>query len=378
MHSTHAETKNIVVVKRTILIVLAALLCFGVAFLGGWFGALASINQNASTTSKRLANDGNLVVSTQEVDVAGLAEKVSPSVVSIITSSTSFRQGLYQAAGTGMVVSKNGYILTNKHVVEGADKATVIMSNGNSYKDVPVVGSDPLNDIAFLKIPNVSDLSPVELGDSKTVRAGQHVIAIGNALGQYENSVTSGIISGLGRPVLAGDETGTSVESLSDLLQTDTAINSGNSGGPLLNIKGQVIGINTAVAADAQNIGFAIPIGAVKGMLENLIETGRADRAFMGIQYVTITSEAKTQYNLPVTQGDYVYVDAGSAIKADGPADKAGIKDRDILLKVNGEQISPGKSISTLIGEYKPGDTVTITLQRDGKTQNVRVTLGKY
>jgi S1-C subfamily serine protease len=211
-------------------------------------------NTDSTTASHRLANDGNLTVSKQEADIASLTEKVSPSVVSIISSSSqSSRGAVYQAAGTGMIVSKDGYILTNKHVVEGARAVTVISSTGTTYKDVAVVGTDPLNDIAFLKIPNASNLPAVELGDSKTVRVGQQVVAIGNALGQYNNTVTSGIISGLGRPVQAGDEQGKAVENLSDLLQTDAAINTGNSGGPLLNLQGQVIGINTAVAADAQN-----------------------------------------------------------------------------------------------------------------------------
>ncbi len=364
--------------KRILHYIIVGTSCFVLAFVGGVSGAVIGLKSSSTTSPSRLANDGNFVVSKQDVDIAALAEKVSPSVVSIITSGSSIAGGMYEAAGTGMIVSSNGYILTNKHVVEGARRATVILANGTTYKDVEVVGNDPMNDVAFLKIPNVSNLTPIELGDSKTVRVGQHVIAIGNALGQYDTSVTSGIISGIGRPVQAGDESGTSIESLSDLLQTDAAINSGNSGGPLINVQGQVIGMNTAVAADAQNIGFAIPIGAVKGMLAGLIASGNVERPIVGVQYVTITPDTKTQYNLPVSQGDYVYSEAGSAVKSGGPADKAGIKDRDILLKVNGEQISPGKSIATLIGEYRPGDVVTISLQRDGKTMDVRVTLGKY
>jgi S1-C subfamily serine protease len=361
--------------KSTILL----LLCFVVAFSGAWLGTVLSLRSNSTTPATRVQNDGNLVATKQEVDMTALTEKVSPSVVSIITSGASMSAGgMYEAAGTGMVVSKNGYVLTNKHVVSGARSATVIMSDGSTHKNVPIVGTDPLNDIAFLKIPDVNDLKAIELGDSKTVRVGQQVVAIGNALGQYDNSVTSGIVSGLGRPVQAGDESGRNVETLSDLLQTDAAINSGNSGGPLLNMQGQVIGINTAVAADAQNIGFAIPIGSVKGALAGLIESGTVARAIMGVQYLTITPEVKAEYNLPVTRGDYVYAAAGSAIKAGGPADQAGIKDKDILLKVNGEQISAGKSVATLVGEYKPGDVVVITLQRDGKTQDVRVKLGKY
>lgn len=375
MQPVETTTTNKTKVMRNVLLGVS---CFVLAFVGGVSGAVVGLQSTTSNKTVKNANDGNLIISKDAVDVSSLAEKVSPSVVSIITSGATFAGGMYEAAGTGMIVSANGYILTNKHVVEGARSATVILSNGTTYKGVEVVGTDPMNDVAFLKIPKVSNLTPIELGDSKTVRVGQNVIAIGNALGQYDTSVTSGIISGIGRPVQAGDESGSSVENLSDLLQTDAAINSGNSGGPLINIKGQVIGMNTAVAADAQNIGFAIPIGAVKGMLAGLIKNGSVDRPIVGVQYVTITPEIKTQYNLPVSEGDYVYSEAGSAVKNGGPADKAGIKDKDILLKVNGEQISPGKSIATLIGEYMPGDVVTITLQRGGKTIDVRVTLGKY
>lgn len=375
---THVQKRKLRFMKKAVLLVS----CFVLAFFGALTGTMLGTygqNTGSNTTSHRLANDGNLTVSKQEADIASLTERVSPSVVSIISSAPdSGRSSMYQAAGTGMIVSKDGYVLTNKHVVNGARAVTIVTSTGTTYKDVSVTGTDPLNDIAFLKIPNVSNLPTVELGDSKTVRVGQQVVAIGNALGQYNNTVTSGIISGLGRPVQAGDEQGRAVENLSDLLQTDAAINSGNSGGPLLNLRGQVIGINTAVAADAQNIGFAIPIGSIKGALDGVLKTGTVSRAIMGVQYVTITPETKSEYNLPINQGDYVYGGNQPAVKSDGPADKAGIREKDILLKVNGEQIGAGKSISTLIGEYKPGDTVVITLQRDGKVQDVRVTLGKY
>lgn len=381
LHHPHPVQPSQQIQKRPINYFRVAsfvLLCFSLAFVGGWLGANVGLGANTvSTSPTRMANDGNLVVSKEEADIAALAENVSPSVVSIVSSGATFT-GSYQAAGTGMIVSKDGYVLTNKHVVGTARSVQVVTSSGSTYEDAEVVGVDPLNDVAFIKIPNVRDLPAVQLGDSKTVRVGQQVVAIGNALGQYQNSVTSGIISGLGRPVRAGDEQGQNVETLSDLLQTDTAINSGNSGGPLLNLQGQVIGINTAIAADAQNIGFAIPIGAVKGMLAGLIETGEVERAIMGVQYLTITPEIKNEFDLSVESGDYVYAERGAAVRAGGPAAEAGIQDKDILQKVNGEPITAGKSISTLIGEYKPGDTVSITLLRGGKSLDVKVTLGAY
>lgn len=272
-----------------------------------------------------------------------------------------------------MIVSKDGYILTNKHVIEGSKTATVVLSNGMSYKNVPVIGTDPLNDLAFLKIPDAKDLPIIELGDSKTVRVGQQVIAIGNALGQYQNTVTSGIISGLGRPVSAESESG--VENLSDLLQTDAAINSGNSGGPLLNMQGQVIGINTAVAADAQNIGFAIPIGAAKGMLSRLVATGKLQRAVVGVQYLPITPEVREEYKLSAEKGDYVTRVGGVA---NSVAEKAGIKEKDIITKVNGVDVEPGKSTSTLVGEFQPDDEITLTVLRGNEILELKLQLGVF
>jgi serine protease Do len=305
--------------------------------------------------------------------------------VSILTTSqqaaTYYNRGYeQQGAGTGMIVTADGYIMTNNHVVDGADTVTVVLPNGSTYDNVQVVGSDPLNDVAFLKIKNVKDLPTVVFGDSKTVRVGQNVIAIGNALGQYQNTVTSGIISGTGRPVTAssdGTATG-NTESLSDLIQTDAAINPGNSGGPLLNFKGQVIGINTAVASDAQGIGFSIPIGATKGILTHLIKTGKIERAYLGVQYVSITPEVKDQYDLPVSKGDYIMANRGNSVQSGGPADKAGIKDKDIIIAVNGYEVGKVASVASLVSEHEPGDTIDVTVLRDGKERTFKVTLGTY
>lgn len=331
------------------------------------------------TNRPEIKDDGNLVETKTESDIAGLVAKVSPSVVSITTQSsarTYFGVSEQEGAGTGIVVSANGYILTNKHVIDGASTVGVILSDGTRYDNVKVIGTDPLNDVAFLKIPDVTNLTPVELGNSSSIRVGQQVVAIGNSLGQYQNTVTSGIISGTGRPVTA--QSGSTVESLTDLLQTDAAINPGNSGGPLLNMSGQVIGMNTAVAADAQGIGFAIPINGIKGTLSGLLDTGKIERAFLGVNYVPITPETAKVYNLSVQIGAYVYTDRGSAVAGGSPAEKAGIKDKDIITKVNGVEIGKSGALTTLIGEYKPGDTITLTILRDGKEQAVKVTLSAY
>ena len=324
----------------------------------------------------------NVVISQKEADLAELVEKTSPTVVSIVTSQVS-GQGFFQqeveGAGTGVVISEDGYILTNKHVISEARSVQVVMSDGTRHSDVTVVGSDPLNDIAFLKIKNVSDLKVATLGDSGAMRVGQDVIAIGNSLGQYQNTVTSGIVSGLGRPVTAASsELNSRVESLTDLLQTDAAINPGNSGGPLINSAGQVVGINTAIAADAQGIGFAIPINAAKGMIRGVIANGKVEKAYLGVQYVAITPDVRTEYKLSVDQGALVRSGSGSAVESNGPADEAGIKDGDIITKVNEKSVGSQGGLGSLVAEFMPGEKITLTIIRDGKEQQKTLTLGAY
>ena len=201
-------------------------------------------------------------------------------------------------------------------------------------------------------------------------------MAIGNSLGEYQNTVTSGIISGTGRPVSAQE--GGTVENLTDLLQTDAAINPGNSGGPLVNLSGQVIGINTAIAADAQSIGFSIPINSSKGIIKNLIKTGKVQRAYLGVNYVSITPELAKQYDLPLKQGAYVATSNGSAVISGSPADKSGIKDKDIITKVGDLTVGDQGSVSSLVAEYTIGDKVPLTIYRDGKTITITVTLEAY
>ncbi len=316
-----------------------------------------------------------------EGSIAEVANRVSASVVSIVTSTkTKSIFGSYDsaAAGTGIIVSNDGYILTNKHVIEGANKINVVLDDGTTYEDAELVATDPLNDIAFLKIANVSDLKSATLGDSKTVNVGQQVIAIGNALGQYQNTVTSGIISGLGRSITASDSDGSNSETLKDMIQTDAAINPGNSGGPLVNAAGEVIGINTATGSSAENMGFAIPISSVKGMLSQLVEKGKASRAYLGVYTVEVTPEINKNYNVGTDSGAWLYYNGGSAIISGSPAAKAGLKDNDVLVAINGVKIGLAGSLTNLIGEYKPGDTVQFTVIRDGNEVAINVTLGEY
>lgn len=365
--------------KATIVISTVALLLGATGFC---FGFLAFQKNGSPITFLGSGTDGNSANFT-EGSIADIANKVSKSVVSIVTSTKSmnlFGQSTdSQAAGTGIIATKDGYIITNKHVVNGAHKVTVILDDGTTYENVEVVATDPLNDIAFLKIKDVSDLTPATLGDSKTIVVGQQVIAIGNALGEYQNTVTAGIISGTGRSVTASDGTGYNTETLTDMIQTDAAINSGNSGGPLVNAAGEVIGINTATSASAENMGFAIPISSVKGMLNQLIETGKAQRTYLGVYAQAITPEAAKEYNLPVSTGAYLYSPSSySAIVKGSPAEKAGLKDKDIITAVNGVKVGAAGSLADLISEYKPSDKVQLSVIREGKEMTIDVTLEGY
>ena len=316
----------------------------------------------------------------QENSIEEVADHVSPSVVSILVASKSgFFGTTNQGAGTGVIVDPSGYVLTNKHVIENASSLSIATDAGDIYDDIEIIGTDPLNDIAFLKIRGVSDLPAATLGDSKSLSIGQSVIAIGNALGQYQNTVTSGIISGIGRRIVAASSGGNSAtENLSDLIQTDTAINPGNSGGPLVNAAGEVIGINTAIASESQGIGFAIPIGAVKGMLQGVLDKGILERPYIGITYLGITPEVVKTYDLPVKSGAYVQNDNSNAVIPNGPADKAGIKSGDIITKVNNTAIGAKGSISTLTAEYPVGTDITLTIVRDGIELAIPLTLGVY
>lgn len=318
-----------------------------------------------------------------EGSISEIANSVSKSVVSIITNTSTtgsfFTGQVSQAAGTGFIISSDGYIATNKHVVANATKIGVILDDGSTYEDVELIGTDPINDFAIIKIKDVKDLTPIKIGDSKTTNIGQQVVAIGNALGTYQNSVTSGIISGKGRSLTASDSSRTTYETLSDMIQTDAAINGGNSGGPLVNAAGEVIGINTAYASQGNNVGFAIPINSVKGIMAGVLKDGKFERAVLGVRYQTITPLIAKEKKLDVTAGAYVKgSNNASAVIKGSAGDKAGIKDGDIITAVNGTKIGTAGSLGSLIGEYAVGDTVKLEVYRDKKYIELQVKLEAY
>ncbi len=345
--------------------------------IGGTAGSYGFIKYFASAvpTSKQqlIVNESSSVI-----DVAG---KVSPSVVSITTKQLS--QGFFgrtqqvEGAGTGIIVSSDGLVLTNKHVVPaGTSTVTVVDSNGKQYTGGVVIARDPVNDIAFIRI-KAKGLPAAQLGDSSSVKVGQKVVAIGNALGQFQNSVTEGIISGVSREIQAGDGTGSASEVLQNVFQTDAAINSGNSGGPLVNLAGQVIGMNTAVASqNAQNIGFAIPINDIKNDISSVKSQGRIVRPYLGVRFVALSKDVAASNGLSVDNGAWLQSDAsGLAVVAGSPAEKAGLKEGDIITKVAATAIDPVHSLQTLISSHKVGDKISLSVLRDGKTITVTVTL---
>ena len=294
----------------------------------------------------------------QEVATIRAVKEASPAVVSIMKSE--------MEGGTGFIVSEDGLILTNKHVVLDKKADYTVFTNDGRKFPAKVLAIDPVEDLAVLKIEQENNtLFPVlRLGNSDNLDIGQAVIAIGNALAEFRNTVSTGVISGLRRRITASG--GNFVETLEDVIQTDAAINKGNSGGPLLNLKGEVIGINTAMAIDAQSIGFAIPINKAKKDIEQVKTIGKIVYPFLGIRYVLINEKVKQEYDLSIDYGALI-VNGGPdnpAIWPDSAAEKGGLKEGDIVLEFNNEKITFENSLAKIIMKYNPGDEVVLKILR--------------
>ncbi len=367
--------KNIIKNKTLIFIGLITItsLCFGLVFGFGIYKLKEKVGDKVENLENKVTN-----VEEQSATI-DVVKKVSPSVVSITSEQSTLnffgQVSKSQSAGTGFIVTKDGLIITNKHVVSSAiADYSVFTSDGKEYK-AKVKAIDSSFDIAFLQI-EADNLTPVELGDSNSIQVGQKAIAIGNALGQYQNTVTVGVISAVGRAIEAGDSSGYSSETLENMIQTDAAINPGNSGGPLVNIAGQVIGINTAVDAEAQGIGFAIPINLARTALKSVIEKGRVIRPMLGVRYINITKEFATRNNLSTENGALIYSSGSDlAVIPNSPASKAGLKEGDILIKINDDVLGQGKSLISLLSKYEPGNKINITYIRDGKESKTTAVL---
>lgn len=365
--------------KQAATILLVIITSVSAGFAGGYFGSKSANETMENTQRTIINNEGELI--------SKIAQDVGPSVVSINVERTGVSNTLFgpqrfseAGAGTGFIVSNDGVVVTNRHVIpREVDNVSITLSDGTELDDVSVVGrtndNDPL-DVAFLKINDSKgkELKPAKIGDSGKIEVGDRVVAIGNALGQLQNTVTSGIISGFGRDLQAqGTDT---TETLQNLFQTDAAINQGNSGGPLVNMEGEVIGINTAIAGNAQNIGFAIPINDVQGLIKGVLKEGKLLRPYLGVRYVSLNDDYAYRFNLPVKRGAYLAPsDSGSPVIPDSPAEKAGLREKDIITKVNDKNVDEKNGLASVLAQYSVGEKVTLTIIRDGKEIKLDATL---
>jgi len=303
--------------------------------------------------------------------VINAVQAAMPAVVTIQS-----QQGAGSGVGSGFIYDSDGWIVTNKHVVEGATALTVILNDSRELAG-EVYGIDTLTDLAIVKV-EATGLPTVPIGSSDDLEPGQLAIAIGNPLGNFENTVTTGVISGLGRQIQAGDATQSTSEQLNNLIQTDAAINPGNSGGPLLDSAGQVIGINTAVSQEAQGIGFAIPIDVAKPIMELAVAGEPLVRPWIGVYYQPVTKQLAEEMGLGVDYG--VLIDSNRpgvpAVFPGSPAADAGLQEGDVIVAVDGERVDADHDLATRILPHQPGDRVTLSVMTDGSTQDVPVTLG--
>lgn len=336
----------------------------------------------------------NIRIVSEESTVISAIDKALPSVVTVVITETTTSRGGFEInpfdpqnpfkqvprteqktdhnIGSGFVIGKN-LVVTNKHVVSNAQAKFHITTNDKKTYNVTDISRDPLNDIAILKI-DTNNLQPIELGDSSKLKLGQLVIAIGTPLGEFPNTVTRGIISGLGRGITAGSPFEGFVERLDNVIQTDAAINPGNSGGPLINSNGEVIGVNTAVSEGGQNIGFAIPVNIIQDLLKNFTDgKGNIVRPFIGVRYQMISQDTAVLNDLP--QGGYIV-----EIISGSPAEKAGLQKGDVIMEFNGEKLKSdnAKSLQEMISKKRVGDKVKIKMWRIGKISELILTLTSF
>jgi serine protease Do len=392
--------------KKFLAIVI--IISFVTSAVAGFLAGGLANNFFASVTAPGVNNQAaqTLVVAQQE-QVVNVVRDTSPAVVSIIItknlsaiqpispfddffgqfwpfdistpSPQSDNQQQEIGGGTGFIISGDGLILTNKHVVgDGEANYTVLTNDGQKYP-AKVLALDPAQDIALIKIDK-NNLPILKLGDSDKIESGQTVIAIGNALGEFRNTVSVGVVSGLRRSISASAGLGQTAEQLDNVIQTDAAINPGNSGGPLLNLNGEVVGINVAMAQGAQDIGFALPINVAKRDIVQVQSSGKISYPFLGVRYVAVTPEIQQQNNLAVDYGALITAGQGQsepAITAGSPAEQAGLEEGDIILEADGQKIDLNHSLAQAIQNYNVGDTITLKILSGNQQKDIKVVLGE-
>lgn len=399
MHTNDTNEGSSMKFQKILLVFAALLIISGGLVSSGAFGLNWHFFQQyinvklpqMPASSMPVQGSQNVKVASEESVVIEVVDKVSASVVTVGISTTTRGGDIFQInpfnpfspfeqtpgrpqkveqnIGSGFIVAADGLIVTNKHVVSDTRAKYRVITKDDKTYDVTKIYRDPANDLAILKI-SASGLVPVDLGDSSKIKVGQLAIAIGTALGEFRSTVTTGVVSGVGRGIDAGNPFEGYVERLDNVIQTSAAINPGNSGGPLLNSSGQVVGINTAVAQGGQNIGFAIPVNVIKDALNNFNQTGQFNRPFLGVRYKTVTKELAVLNEIP--EGAYII-----EIVDGSPAAKAGLQNGDIITKMDGVRLTGDNAeLSKIISNKKVGDSLSLTVWRDGKELNVKVTLG--
>ncbi|MEX2008224.1 MAG: trypsin-like peptidase domain-containing protein [Candidatus Spechtbacterales bacterium] len=375
-------------------VLLAALMLGLIGGMGGYYVA-DRYDASLQPAPTNLSEPYQAQTSTEEAVIAAV-ESTAPSVVSVVATRDlpaideffinefglpQFRQregGSQEvSAGTGFVAGTN-LIVTNRHVVEDTSVEYVAITSDGRHLEAEVIARDPVDDLAILRV-NDLNLPAIPLADSDGIVIGQQVLSIGNALGELQNSVSLGVISGLGRTITAaGGRSGP--EELREVIQTDAAINFGNSGGPLLNLRGEVVGVNVARASGAENIGFAVPINRVKNALRQAEETGVVRYPFLGVRYSIITEDNHEDFDVSVEYGALVHNGAQvgqPAVSPNSAADRAGIVVGDVILEMNGTRITSETPLNGLLSDLNVGDTISLTVLRDGVTRTLQATLGE-
>ncbi|MCA9376239.1 MAG: trypsin-like peptidase domain-containing protein [Candidatus Doudnabacteria bacterium] len=373
--------------RRSRGVVFAALL-FGL--FGGVLGGVAVVQLTPEpevvivtgdeTTATPVTTTEQVLEVREDTAIIEAVKKIQPAVVSVIATQERIdvfgRQFTSQGGGTGFVLTNDGLILTNKHVVSQANtEYSVVLASGETFEVTEVI-EDPFADLAFVRI-DATGLPIVELGDSDALQVGQKVIAIGNALGAFENTVTSGIVSALDRSLGAGPQD----ETLQGVIQTDTTINPGNSGGPLLDLNGRVIGVNTAIIQGGEQIGFAIPVNDTKIAFESVLKNGRIVRPILGVRYLSVTPELQELSSLQTDRGILLFSAnrrTEPAIVPGGPADEAGLVEGDIILSIEEQPLNEEHSVTRVLSRFAPGEEVNVeVLHEDGQTEVLPLILGE-